>query len=113
MANVIINFDQFEKCLLDYFSEKFIEELTDHMSDNDVFLGNDIEDCFSEWIPVSEKIPDDKDIYEVTASRDFMGKEYVREYAYYDSRIDRWRSHFSGALLYVLAWKPHTKLFTE
>lgn len=50
MANVIINFDQFEKCLLDYFSEKFIEELTDHMSDNDVFLGNDIEDCFSECV---------------------------------------------------------------
>lgn len=61
------------------------------------------------WIPVEEMMPNDCDIYEVTAQFR-SGKRYT-EFAWYDEITDEWRKHDCDGLVNVLAWKNHAALY--
>ena len=109
MSKVIIDTELFENTLKEYFADSLYHELMDRLCDNDVFIG-EYKPSVS-WISADKSFPLDKDVYEVTAVP-FSGSTTVyREYAYYDSAAGTWKSHFSGAPLHVLAWKPHGELF--
>lgn len=112
MSNVIINFDELKKVFADYFSESFIQDLIESMEMHDVILQPVEENALFSWVSVDNGLPSDGDVYEVTAVPFSGSGSEFREFAYYDSVTKSWRSHFSGTLLHVLAWKPHTELFT-
>ena len=111
MSKVIIDIKILETVLREYFSESFYHQLMSDMNDNDVFVKDCCPEDFSSWISVDKSVPKNKEIYEVSAITEFGCGTVYREFAYYNSTTKEWRSHFSGALLNVLAWKPHTELF--
>lgn len=110
MSKVIIDNDKFKNILHWFLGESVISDLIDMMNDNDVYI-QDIEiNSICPWISVNVDLPTDGDTYEVTAV--LNDDSIYREFAYFNSTTREWRSHFSGSLLHVLAWKPHTELFT-
>ena len=109
MSTVIVDIEMFRSVLREYFTESFCHDLMADMNDNEVFIGDYNPEDYPSWIPADKTVPEDKDVYEVTAIKS-PGSLY-REFAYYNSTAKEWRSHFSGTLLNVLAWKPHTELF--
>ena len=111
MSKVIIDLEIFKDVLKTYFSSCFMSQLLDTMLDNNVFLGDCRPEDYVPWVSVDVLVPDDGDIYEVTAVTS-SNVEFYREFAYFNSTTREWRSHFSGSLLEVVAWKPHTELFT-
>jgi len=110
MSKVVINFDELKKVFADYFSEFFIQDLIESMEMHDVILQPVEENALFSWVSVDDGVPLDGDVYEVTSVSDDDSR--YREFAYFNSTTREWRSHFSGSLLHVLAWKPHTELFT-
>lgn len=109
MSKVIIDLEMFKDVLKTYFSSYFTSQLLDTMNDNGVFIQMDIpEDSFS-WIPVDIDVPKGTDIYEVTI---LAGSDTYREYAFYNPETQRWKGLCTGTFVHVLAWKPHTELFT-
>ena len=110
MSKVIIDNDKFKNILHWFLGESVILDLIDMMNDNDVYIQDIENDSICSWISVDDGVPSDGDVYEVTSLSD--DDSIYREFAYFNSTTREWRSHFSGSLLHVLAWKPHTELFT-
>ena len=111
MSKVIIDLEIFKDVLKTYFSSHFTSELIVAMNDNEVFITDCNFEDYDSWISVDDGLPSDGDVYEVTAVTS-PDVEFYREFAYFNSTTREWRSHFSGSLLEVVAWKPHTELFT-
>lgn len=59
-----------------------------------------------QWIPCSERLPEDCTIYEVTAQ--FGNGMCYTEFAYYDESKGEWWKHDDDGLVNVLAWKEHS-----
>ena len=111
MSKVIIDTELFENALKEYFADSFFNEIMDSLCNNDVFIGEYKASTSPSWISANECFPLDNDVYEVTAVPFSGSTTTYREYAYYDSVAGVWKSHFSGTVLHVLAWKPHGELF--
>ena len=111
MSKVIIDINILRTVLREYFTEPFYHQLMGDLNDNEVFVKDCCPEDFSPWIPVDKSVPKDNEVYEVTAVTEIGCGPVFREYAYYNPTTKTWRSHFSGALLHVLAWKPHVELF--
>lgn len=109
MNKILVHKDNLMNVLKEFFSENLILDLFDSMECHDVFITDANNLC--NWISVDVAVPDDKDVYEVTCLPNNSSGDLFREFAYFNKAVNEWRSHFSGTLLDVIAWKEHTPLY--
>lgn len=64
-----------------------------------------------EWIPVSERLPNDIAIHEVTAR--FRNGIVYTEFAYYDELREEWWKFDDDSIVNVIAWKETSEPYKE